>query len=136
MLAKAKPWTMGLYESIAAVDLLRRQRLEEKNRICLIILDSTLEIAFKEYLVHDSGRHYNNSSLRQMFNKRSGVHDVVKKQNVLPKTVWPKIQYYYDLRCKMVHERATVGITDVQIEDFREIVQNVLEKLFGLKFPQ
>ena len=38
------------------------------------------------------------------------------------------------MRNKLVHEKATVGVNDAQIEDFREVVESVLKKLFKLKF--
>ncbi|MBU2617546.1 MAG: ATP-binding protein [Euryarchaeota archaeon] len=133
-LASEKPWTRGLYESVIAVDLIFKQKLEQKNRICLILLDSTLEIAFKEFLVNGSGQTYNDTKLLSLFNNRQSVHDEIKNHVSLSNEVWKKIRYYYQLRCKLVHERATVGITDEQIEDFREIVQKILKKLFKLNF--
>jgi hypothetical protein len=66
--AKRKPWTRGLYEGVIAADLIsKQQRLEQKNRIALIVLDSTLEIAFKEYLVNESGAAYGDAQLLQLF---------------------------------------------------------------------
>jgi hypothetical protein len=47
-----QPWTLGLVESLAMIDVIERQRLETKNRISLILLDSTFEIALKEFIVH------------------------------------------------------------------------------------
>ena len=132
-IVKDKPWTKGLYETIIAIDLIFKQRLEQKNRICLILLDSTLEIAFKEFLVNDSGKTYRDQELLRLFNNRSLVHDEIKKYTKLG-NLWKKIEHYYRLRCKLLHERATVGIDDSQIEDFREVVQTVLNKLFKLRF--
>jgi len=37
---------------MAAVDVITRQRLETKNRIALMLLDSNFEIALKEFIVH------------------------------------------------------------------------------------
>jgi hypothetical protein len=133
-MAKEKPWTTGLYESLIAVDLIYNQKLEQKNRICLILLDSTLEIAFKEYLINESGQPYKDSKLLDLFNNRKLVHDEIKKYIRLSNTIWKQIEHYYWLRCKLVHERATVGISDQQIESFCEVVQKVLKKLFKLRF--
>lgn len=82
-LAKRKPWTKGLYEGVIAADLISKQRLEQKNRIALIVLDSTLEIAFKEYLVNESGGSYSDVQLVQLFKNRQAVHTEIKKY---PKT--------------------------------------------------
>jgi hypothetical protein len=51
-LVEREPWTLGLVEAMAAVDVVRRQPLETKNRHALILLDSTFEIALKEFIVH------------------------------------------------------------------------------------
>lgn len=133
-IAKAKPWTTGLYEGVIAADLITKQRLEQKNRIALIILDSTLEIAFKEYLVNDSGGAYNEQKLLSIFKQRHLVHDEIKQYVTIKTETWKKIKHYYDARCKLIHEKASVGISDSQIRDFREIVEGILNKLYKLKF--
>ena len=49
--AKDKPWVKGVYEGVIAATLIsKQQQLVQRNRIALIVLDSTIEIAFKEYL--------------------------------------------------------------------------------------
>lgn len=88
----------------------------------LIVLDSTLEIAFKEYLVNESGKTYNDLQLLSIFNNRSAVHNEIKKYVKIKPATWKKIDHYYRLRCKLIHERVTVGIDDEQIQDFRELV--------------
>lgn len=133
-IVKAKPWTMGLYEGIVAIDMLSRQRLQQKNRICLIVLDSTLEIAFKEFLVNESGQHYSDSQLLALFKNRNDVEQEIQKYVKIPQGLWQKIDHYYAIRCKLVHERATVGLTDEQVEDYREVVQKILRRLFHLQF--
>lgn len=128
---KEKPWTIGLYESIIAIEVIFRQRLEQKNRICLIILDSTLEIAFKEFLVNESGEKYGDQRLLQLFGNRENVHDEIRKFVKIEEETWKKIGHYYRLRSKLVHERATVPVGDGEVRDYRGIVQSVLRKLFG-----
>jgi len=133
-IASNKPWSKGLYEGVIAADLITKQKLEQKNRIALIVLDSTLEIAFKEYLVNESGTSYSDSQLLNIFKYRSTVHNEIKKYVKISNTIWKKIDHYYRLRCKLVHEKVTVGIDDSQIIDFRNIVEKVLHKLYNLKF--
>ncbi|HEV8131797.1 MAG TPA: hypothetical protein VGQ81_11125 [Acidobacteriota bacterium] len=132
--AKKKPWTKGLYEGVIAADLIAKQKLEQRNRIAFIVLDSTLEIAFKEYLINESGTTYNDAKLLSLFANRSLVHSEIKKYVTIKADTWKKIEHYYRLRCKLVHERATVGISDTQIEDFRDVVERLLRKLYKLKF--
>lgn len=133
-IAKNKPWTTGLYEAIIAVDMIFKQRLEEKNRICLILLDSMLEIAFKEYLVNESGHIYGDHALLSLFTNRTSVQEEIKEYVNIDTRTWSKVDFYYRLRCKLVHERATVPISDNQIEDYRGIVQKILRRLFRLRF--
>jgi hypothetical protein len=133
-IAKKKTWTKGLYEGVIAADLIAKQNLEQKNRIALIVLDSTLEIAFKEFLVNDSGAAYSDAKLLSIFGNRQAVHSEIKRYVQIKKDTWKKIEHYYRLRCKLVHERVTVGIADEQIRDFREVVESVLKKLYKLKF--
>lgn len=133
-IAKKKPWARGLYEGIIAADLISKQPLEQKNRVALIVLDSTLEIAFKEYLVNESGTPYNDAKLLALFKNRHDVHLEIKKYVKIKADTWKQIEYFYQLRNKLVHEKATVGINDAQIEGFREVVESVLKKLFKLRF--
>jgi anti-sigma regulatory factor (Ser/Thr protein kinase) len=138
-IAAQKPWVKGLYEGIIAVDLILNQKLTQRNRISLILIDSSLEIAFKEYLVNESSEFYSDSRISSIFEKRHLVIDevkkVLKKNNVLiDDSIWKKINYYYGLRCKLVHERASVQISDDEIWDFRQISQKVLRKMYNLQF--
>jgi len=135
-LCQKKPWTIGLYESIIAVDWILKQKLEQRNRIALILLDSTLEIAFKEYLVNESGGAYSDSRLQSIFADRTQVHNEVKNVVKIPNDIWKKINHYYQIRCQLIHRRASVAIGDNEIYDFRLIVQNMLHKLFKLKFGE
>lgn len=43
-----QPWTLGLVEAFAAIEIVSRQKLQTKSRIALILLDSSFEIALKE----------------------------------------------------------------------------------------
>jgi len=130
-----KPWSRGVSEGIVAVDLISKANLEQRNRIALIILDSTLEIAFKEFLVNDSGQYYSDAQVLQLFKTRNLVHEEIKKYKTFPDALWKRINYYYNLRCKLVHERATVPISGPDIEVFRSIVEKMTKALFGVKFP-
>lgn len=135
-LAKKKPWVKGLYEGVIAADLIAKQHLEQRNRIALIVLDSTLEIAFKEFLVHDSGKHYTDAELLNVFRTRHAVHNEIKKypKVKLSADMWKKVAHFSDLRNKLIHQRATSGVSDTELEDFREVVEVGLKKLYKLKF--
>ena len=134
--AKQKPWAKGLYEGIIAADLISKQKLEQRNRIVLIVLDSTLEIAFKEYLVNESGVAYSDQKLLVLFAQRNSVHSEIKNYVTFTKATWKKVEHYYRLRCKLIHEKVTVGISEEAIQDFRELVEKILRKLYKLKFSE
>lgn len=136
-LVKKKPWTRGLYEGLIVEEMVFRQKgLEQRNRIALIILDSTLEIAFKDYLAHDISQPLADAKLRALFENRYSVHNEVKKHVLKRDAVWKKIDYYYKQRCDLVHQRSNAGVSDETISDFRQVVQVVLQKMFGLEFPE
>ena len=133
-IGRDKPWTRGLYESVVAVDLIFKQNLEQKNRICLILLDSTLEIAFKEYLVNESGIAYSDERLQTIFKNRNLVHQEVKQLafNKISVKDWLSIDYYYKARCDLIHRKATASVSDIDINNYRQVVVTLLQELFGL----
>jgi hypothetical protein len=132
-IGRQKHWVVGLYESMAAVEIVLRQNFEQKNRIALIVLDATLEIGLKEYLVHlDGPNRLSDRQLRDL--DRISLQARVKALQPLTSDVWTRADHYYDLRSKLVHERATVAPSDTEIEDYREVVETILGALFDLQF--
>jgi hypothetical protein len=131
--AEKKPWAKGLYEGVVAVDLIyKEKRLEQKNRICLIVLDSTLEISFKDFLLNHPDQPVGVNALKKK--SRDQVHDTVRSYGVVPEDTWERIDYFYRLRCQLIHERSAARITDDEINNYRNIVQIVLHKLFGIRW--
>jgi hypothetical protein len=130
-----KPWIRGVIDTEAIVEVVQKQKVDSKNRVLLILLDSTLEIAFKDFLVYETGRHFTDAKLAEIFQKRHLVRDEVKKHVSLPHNTWSKLNYYYDLRCKLVHERVSAAIPDSDIEEFRQEVHGAIEKMFGVRWP-
>lgn len=98
---KKRPWAKGAYEGIVAVDLIMKQHLEQRARIALILLDSCLEIAFKDYLVYESGTQYSDQRIQTIFGNRIAVHNEVKNTLKLPAKVWKKVEFYYRQRCDL-----------------------------------
>lgn len=131
-----QPWTLGLVEAVAAVTILSRQKLETKNRIALILLDSNFEIALKEFIVHRSDlfppKTYTDSRIKELFETRHRVIDEVSSKIDIPKKLLDKAKHYYVLRNKLIHERATVGITDSDVEYYDDTIREILQILFGL----
>jgi hypothetical protein len=127
-----KPWSAGLLDSAIAVDMLSKTPLSQKNRLCFILLDSAVEIAYKEYLVNEIG--IGMDVFKKIAGNRTDVQKSVLKHLAIDADTVKKLNYYYKLRCDLIHERATPNITDDQIEGYRGIVEQILNNMFGLTF--
>lgn len=136
--AETKPWATGLYEGVVATQLLTKSHLKERNRIALIILDSTLEIAFKDYLANETANSISDDRLVQLAKDRKQLVDEVVKQNpsLIDQTLRQQLDYFFRLRCKLVHERSNTGINPDDLEKYRHLVQKLLNKMFGLRFVE
>lgn len=132
-IAKEKPWTKGLYEGVVASDILSaKYSLTHRDRMSLILLDSTLEIGFKEYLVNDSGVYYDDKKLSTIFNSKHLLYSEMKNYISLTTAEWKRLKYYADLRNKLIHQRATVMIDPDDVVEFRSLLAKILATLFGL----
>jgi len=133
-----KPWTLGLVEAMAAVDIIGRQHLETQNRIALILLDSNFEIALKEFIVHRTDlfdpRIYTDAKIAEIFKSRHKVISTVITKLPVEAVLLEKARHYYDLRNKLIHERATVGIINRDVDNYRDVIEKILHNLFGLEF--
>ncbi|TGL55258.1 ATP-binding protein [Leptospira wolffii] len=136
-LADSDPWIVGTYESVAIAESIKTKNFETKNRVILILLDSSIEIAFKDYLTNKISEFYNDAKLTDIFEKRHKVHDAVKKHSgtSLDATDWTNLNYFYRLRCDLVHRRTTANVTDSDIAKFTKLTKKVHKKLLGIKYP-
>lgn len=132
------PWTLGLVESLAMVDVVERQRFQTKNRISLILLDSTFEIALKEFIVHRNDlfppAQYNDVEIARLFGRRNLVTNAVLQKRPNLKSLIDTANHYYMMRNKLIHERATVDVTEADIKNYRMTVERLLNSLFDLSF--
>lgn len=139
-LMRRKPWTIGLVEAFGAIDAVLKQRLATKNRAALILLDSNLEIGLKEFIVERKDLYkpfeYNERKLAGILASRTEVIKEVQPHLLIDSDDLKKINFYYALRNKLIHERATSNILDDQVNDYRNVVERVLSKAFDLKFPE
>lgn len=135
-IASKKFWTIGLYEGVVAAQMLTKSPLRERNRIALIVLDSTLEIAFKDYLANETNNGISDKNLFEIALNRVLLVDRVTKEsgNLIDVTTRQQLDYFYRLRCELVHKRADTGITPEHIESYRHLVQTLLNKMFGIHF--
>ncbi len=132
------PWTLGLLEAVSAVDSIQKLKLETRNRIALILLDSNFEIGLKEFVIHRSDlftpKVYDDAKIKDLFSRRYKIVTEVKNKVKLPQKLVEKANHYYGLRNKLIHERATVGITDADVAIYRDTIEQILNRLFDLNF--
>jgi hypothetical protein len=126
------PWTRALVENVYVVDLiLKKFKLENKNRFALILLDTCLEIAFRDYLFRVSGLKFTREQRKEL-TRREKLHSAVRDNSNLDKDIWKSVDFFYELRNSLYHEVACPEITDSDIENFRQLVATVLESLHGI----
>jgi hypothetical protein len=132
------PWTLGLVEAMDAVEVVTRQSYQTKNRIALMLLDSNFEIALKEFIVHRNDlfppSQFGKTVIQKLFERRDDVIAAIAHKVAIPKTLLIKAQHYYNIRNKLVHERATVEPPDSDIENYRATIEKILRILFKLSF--
>lgn len=141
-LIREKPWTLGLVESVAAVEIISRLKtIQTKNRIALLLLDSAFEIGLKEFLVHQKKEEIKEADLQKYF-RVGGRPEAWKKvkELLLPETfgvvVETNIEHLYRLRNKLVHQLATTEPTAGEVESARDAVERVLTRLFEISFAE
>lgn len=133
-IAEKKPWVKGTYEAIIAVEEISKLKIEQSNRISLLILDSTLEIAFKDYLVNESSKPYSAPRLATIMANRTDVHKEMQTLVKFKTDTWKKVNYFYNLRCELVHKKVAATVSDEDLENFRDLVEYMFKKMFKLNF--
>jgi hypothetical protein len=126
------PWTRALIENIYIVDLIMRKvKLENKNRFALILLDTCLEVAFRDYLFRVTGVKFTRDQRKEL-SQRKNLISAVKAHSSLPKAIWDSVDYFYELRNSLYHEEASPEIPDSDMARFRQVVSKALRSLHGL----
>ncbi len=133
-LANKKPWVKGVYETIIAVEEISKLKIEQNNRISLLVLDSGLEIAFKDYLVNESGEVYSEKRLGIIMRDRTLVHKEIEKHIKFKSDTWAKVKYFYNMRSELVHKKMTAKVSDSDLKNYRDLVEYIFKKMFKLKF--
>lgn len=115
------------------MQIISRQRLETKNRLALIVRDSNVEIALKEFVTHRKDL-WPSPDLKTIFKTRKAGVGAVNAKISIPQKLLDKASHYYQLRNKLIHERATVDITETDVDNYQDTVEQILNILFGLIF--
>ncbi len=132
-MGKQKPWINGLIDGISASNLIRISKIEHKNRIAFIILDSTLEMAFKKFIENEKKIiNVKDSTWRN----RETINKIVKKHTDFDKEVWDDVEYFYGIRIGLYHEDSEKTVTDTTIDNFQEVVEFFINNLFDVHCSQ
>ncbi len=128
-LTKPKPWINGLIDGISGSNLIRQSLIPHKNRFAYVILDSTLEIAYKNFIVNEK-KIGNFPSSKWKF--RDEIEKLVKKHTNFDQEVWDEVNYFYKIRTGLYHEDSDKTVTDETVNNFQELVEFFIEKLFNV----
>lgn len=135
---KQKPWTRGLIDTLTAAALLRHSLIETKNRQALILLDSALEIGFKNFLIYEKQIPLQKENPLLEYREKLNKAVQEKTQGLFDQTpwtdeqVWRLIGFYYEARCDLYHETAEKTLSDSSINDFYDLTGFVLDRLFAI----
>lgn len=122
-------WLRGIIESLTAANLIRHSKIEHRNRLIVILLDSALEIAFRDFL-----KRTKNIKLSEQHKHRENLVKTVKDNTSFDAKVWDSINYYYeDIRCDLYHSSADKTLTGSSLDDYVELVEFVIDTLFNIK---
>ncbi len=102
--------------------------LATRNRHALILLDSALEVSFKEFLLYVVGIKDLDAAHVE---HREVLHKIVKRHTKFEKPVWDSIEFFYERRCNLYHEDASSTLTDDSLLDFFLLVIWIVDRLFG-----
>ena len=134
-----QPWTVGLVEALGIVDIITKQKFDTKNRAALILLDSNFEISLKEFIVNHPELYgppaFPAAKLAETLKHRAQAIAAVRLHATISDETLAQVNYFYNLRNKLIHERASVGITDTEIENYKRVIEKILKALFKIKFP-
>ena len=126
------PWISGLEDAIQAFAMIRGSGIPTRNRIAYVLLDSTLEIAARQYLkyVKDITLDHPNHRRRDVLVK------MLRDKLQLDDEIWQHLSWFYDQRNPMYHEEANQTIPDGVLTDFLQLFSFLLEAMFDINVEE
>jgi hypothetical protein len=126
---KDAPWLLGIIEALKCVALIRSSTLSTRNRLSLIMLDSTLEISLRQYLQNIRKITLDPKEHRPRFK----LFDIAKKNINVPVEVWDHLDYYWNTRNPQYHQDANISAPDTVYNEYAELICFMLDKMFNMK---
>ncbi len=126
---KDAPWLLGIIEALKCVALIRSSILSSRNRLSLIMLDSTLEISLRQYLQNIKKITLDPKEHRPRYR----LFDIAQKNINVPSEVWDHLNYYWNTRNPQYHQDANISVPDAVYQEFAELVCFMLNKMFNIE---
>lgn len=130
---KITPWLRGIIDTLVGASLIRQSHIPTKNRLVVILIDTAFETACRAYLKHRAKITLDkNHAHREILMKT-----IKSKLSDIDSAVWDSIDYYYtEIRCDFYHQSAGKTLTDVDLLDYQETIEFVIDKAFGIQIAQ
>jgi hypothetical protein len=130
ILLKKKKYLEWILETFVVINFIYKKNLNQKNRIILILLDSSLEISLKEYLLNDvSSFSWNIKSM----NLKEKIDEVWKTKPLILKYK-SNFLLNRNIRNTFIHDKAYMTVTSKDLEEYERNIQTVLKEIFWIKF--
>lgn len=126
---KDAPWLLGIIEALKCVALIRSSTLSTRNRLSLIMLDSTFEISLRQYLQNIKKITLDPKEHRPRFK----LFEIAKKNINVPAEVWDHLDYYWNTRNPQYHQDANISVPDTVYNEYAELICFMLDKMFNMK---
>jgi len=126
---KDAPWLLGIIEALKCVALIRSSTLSTRNRLSLVMLDSTFEISLRQYLQNVKKITLDPKEHRPRFR----LFDIAKKHINIPPEVWDHLDYFWNTRNPQYHQDANISVPDTVYNEFAELITFMLDKMFNIK---
>lgn len=127
------PWLRGIIDTLVGASLIRQSQIPTKNRLVVILIDTAFETACRAYLKHKA-----KITLDKNHSHRETLIKTIKsKLPDIDSAVWDSIDYYYtEIRCDFYHQSAGKTLTDVDLLDYQETIEFVIDKAFEIQIAQ
>jgi hypothetical protein len=128
-----RPWLAGLVDTLVGSQLLSSSSIPHRNRLAVLLIDSAFETACRAYLryvakipLEESHKHRENL-VKATKAKLLGIDDIV----------WETIDFnYQEIRNDLYHQASAKTVTDESLLAYRESVEFVIDKAFGVDSSQ
>ncbi len=130
------PWKQALIDAIKIAEgLMIKEKPQHKNRVAILILDSTVEISLRYYLIYvvaDKGSK-EQAKVTHFEDLMKNVKGRSRNQGISDDT-WNKISNLHRNRDQLYHMAADMTVEDQSVLTFKEAVLDILGKLFDISF--